>query len=217
VHRSAASLLVVLVVAGCLGPSAAVAPDPTATPADVPERILFEGAEDAKTKWDARTWISLLGDDPRPDVGRWHRSTKVMRSGQASWTFQDESVGRYHDGTRYDLHSPDIDLGQATNPVWRFHYRGDSEIRSGDEFSWMIGNDGGGFLSLGSTDAPVADWKEVSVNLTAYAGQKIQLLYRFVADGCGGDTPVAPLCGDGTFSGYFVDDIEIFDAGRDAR
>lgn len=207
----ASCLVLALAFSGCAGASTSSLDTVLHATPTVSSVLHREGAEDPSSKWTSRTWMVLVGDDPRPSVGRWHRSDNTVRSGGASWTFQDENVGRYHDATRYDLHSPRIDLGAAQEPTWRFYYRGESELGSGDEFSWMIAKADGTFLSLGSTDAPAKGWTEVRIDLAAYRGQTVELLLRFVADACGGDT-ASSLCGEGTHAGYFVDDIEVFDA-----
>lgn len=192
---------------GCLStPADPAAPTPDPQPAG-PRVLLAEGAEEP-SNWTARTFLAS-GADNRPDAGAWHPTTQEARSGAKSWTFQDESVGRYHDSATYDLHAPTIDLSTAAHPLARFHYRGESEAQSGDEFSW-------GFLSrgnlvvLGSTDAAAPEWTEVVLDLAPYKGGPFDLMFRFEADYCGGDTLLAPTCGEGSFAGYFLDDIEIW-------
>lgn len=198
-----------LVVSGCASPqnesTNPVGADPEPDPRPP---IHFEGAE-ADSEWYARTFLSI-GTDNRPNAGEWHASDKTSRSGDRSWTFQDETVGRYHDAATFDLHSPTLDVSDLAQPTLRFFYRGESELRSGDEFSWGLlvrGN----LDAFGSTDGPAPDWTEVTLDLKG-RGPSIDILFRFDADGCGGDTPAGELCGEGTFEGYFIDDIEVYDA-----
>ena len=198
-----------LLGSGCASPPvdthASTGPEPTPI---VP--IHVEGAE-TPSQWYARTFL-WIGTDNRPEAGEWHHSAKMSRSGNQSWTFQDESVGRYHDAATFDLHSPTIDVTGLAQPTLRFFYRGESEIQSGDEFSW--GRLVRGTLEpFGSTDEPAAQWTEVVVDLGG-KGTQIDLVFRFHADECGGDVPARALCGEGTFEGYFVDDIEVYDATR---
>jgi hypothetical protein len=188
-------------------PTGPPTPDPdTPGPAPAPKVVLREDAE-SPGEWRARTWLDP-GVDNRPGAGGWHPSGKEAHGGSRSWTFQDEAAGRYHDQAIYDLHAPTVDLAGLQKPEWRFFYKGDSEADSGDEFSWGLLVDGQ-LEALGSTDAPSPGWMEVRVDLASHAGRTVDLLFRFEADWCGGDTPLAPACGEGSFAGYFVDDIEV--------
>lgn len=205
------SILVVAAFAGCLtqdGTLPSIEPSPQPLPA--PLTVLHSEGAESETEWYARTSL-LGGTDNRPDAGAWHRSTKTARTGNHSWTFQDEAVGHYHDQALYDLHAPEIDLSKAKEPWLRFYYRGESENRSGDEFSWAASAEGGTYDAMGSTDAPAREWTLVEVDLSSYAGGPFNLVFRFDADWCGADTPLAATCGEGSFEGYFVDDVEIID------
>jgi hypothetical protein len=129
--------------------------------------------------------------------------------------------GEYSNSNTYDvcaLDSPSIDLTMATAPVLTFYQYVDTET-SFDGGHMEVSNDGGATWTL--MDNSVVDpdyydssvgttwaysghyssdgWHQVSVDLSAYAGEVIQVRFAFYSDG------------SVTYPGWYIDELIILD------
>src|SRR5262249_48370803 len=111
--------------------------------------------------------------------------------------------GQYEDNADGTLTSPDIDLGRVSGPVSvDFNYFLQAE--SGYDFATVQVVDARGVssvlassLSNGGLDSHTTGWEHVHLDLSAFAGQHIQLQFHFTSD----DSV--------SYEGWYVDDVMV--------
>ena len=74
----------------------------------------------------------------------------------------------YSSGTEAEMISPNIDLSTATAPLLKFWYWDDG---GSDVVEVLASSDGSTYSTVYTTDETVSDWTEITVDLSAYAGQ----------------------------------------------
>ncbi len=164
--------------------------------------FFYDNVESGLNGWTSQ---ALSGSD------LWHQTTLQASSPTHSWWPGIESQMNYSNGLRVNdaLISPPVALTGAIGPI-RLLFAENYVTEAGWDFCMVdVSSDGGSTwnpLRGGYGSAPSGDskgWTISTLDLTAYAGQTINLRFLF-------DT------GDSlynAFPGWFVDDIVIFDQG----
>ena len=141
---------------------------------------------------DAETSNSLMRSS-----ATWGRTNLIFHNGAYSWT--DSPGGNYANNANTSLISKPIDFTGSSFPFLTFWHRYD--VESVDKCLIEISIDSGKTWSqLKSYSGTDNNWKQISINLSAYIIQKnIQIRFRLTSD-----TSI-------TKDGWYVDDIKITD------
>jgi hypothetical protein len=164
--------------------------------------FFYDNMESGVNGW---TTVAYSGSD------LWHQSTLSASSTTHSWWPGIELQSNYSNGARINnaVVSPLIDLTGAVAPVSLLFTENYATEVGWDYCMVDVSTDGGTnwiHLRGGYGSAPTGgsdDWKITSLDLSAYAGQSINIRFYF-------DT------GDqyfNEFPGWFVDDVVVFDQG----
>ncbi|HFE63128.1 MAG TPA: hypothetical protein ENK14_01785, partial [Caldithrix sp.] len=171
--------------------------DSLVIPVGTPEILFRDDAENGMGNWSTS--------------GSWGRSSTVYFSPTHSFT--DSPFGNYSNNTNVWMKSAPLDLSSVSTATLTFRTQWDIEaswdfgvveisINGGSSWSnlrgrYMQAGSGNGVQQTGwyGYDGSRTDWVEESIDLSAYAGQTVQIRFRLMSDGW--------VTGDG----WYVDDV----------
>lgn len=212
-------------------------------PPPEPIVYFFDDAEsDANWTTSSHVSLDLLGGvgpvppnvdlEDVPHLNDWHHTTAQAQSGNQSWTMIAEApdpelsgtAEGYADMAHVLMTSPAIGLN-GTSAIWSFVLAGDVEPAVHEGLYVRIAGEDGEWATLEQIVGPVDQWTTYRHDLSAYLGQTVTLQFLFRSDAtCSSTTPIPQgelaggeaLCAgesDGTYLGYYLDDILVSEAG----
>ena len=133
------------------------------------------------------------------NVPSWALTTASSRSGTHAWAVR--PGGNDRDDLWIDLFSPVIDLTDVTSATLAFWQR--SGFSSGDAGRVRVRPENGDWHTLETFIDPIPDWEQVSIDLTPFSGQSIQLNFNLVSE--------FGLMADA----WYIDDVAVFSSDFD--
>ena len=124
----------------------------------------------------------------------WALTRASSRSGRSAWT--DSPGGHYQNDLHVDLRSPVIDLPEVSSATLTFWHRYD--FASGDEGNVWMRPENGDWRHLGSFTGTSPSWEQVSIDLTPFVGQSIELSFQLLSDA------------SETADGWYIDDVAVY-------
>jgi uncharacterized membrane protein len=130
----------------------------------------------------------------------WHLTNTESNSPSSSWWCGMDSSSQYTVLGEQYLTSPVIDLADAASAyLWFYHkFAIDDNPLGGDWGEVEINPQGTGWITLDSYDTLVSGWSEVSIDLTDYIGDSIEIRFHLSA---------GVILSD---NGWWVDDVVVF-------
>jgi len=127
----------------------------------------------------------------------WHASSAKAVSGDFSLAYSNSAGNDYNSGALATALSPPMDLPDQSGVSLVFQLWYEIE-NSFDDLDLYIVTDAGDVHLLGNWTGTAYDfWQEVSIDVTGWAGQTVQLRFEFSSDG------------SVTYQGVFIDDLSI--------
>jgi murein DD-endopeptidase MepM/ murein hydrolase activator NlpD len=166
--------------------------------------------------------------DPMESIGGWsasglwhHESAKPAASPTHTWWFgtcKASGVGcdeYYYNGKTGDLTSPPIQLPGSGSYFLRFQYRYQTETsgKFWDQRWVQVSVNGGPFTNVYQLSDDIMLFENSPfhssppINLSAYAGQTIQIRFHFDTM----DVSAQTAGGDNDFEGWYIDDVSVTD------
>lgn len=145
----------------------------------------------------AGEWI--VAGTPNPSL--WHRTQRRSNSPTYAWWYGKETTGTYNTGSaNWGTLTTSIDLAGYAEAVLSFAEWSQVEpTPTFDRTRVEASTDGATWITVFESHGTNGVWAERSVDLTAYAGQSLQLRFYF-------DTH-DPVLND--FEGWYVDDVKV--------
>ncbi|MCW1297714.1 MAG: DNRLRE domain-containing protein, partial [Candidatus Parvarchaeota archaeon] len=132
-------------------------------------------------------------------TGLWHITEYRSHSPTHSWAYNKESDHNYDTGFENsgELISKDIILGDNSQLTF-WSYENTEKLSPYDAREVYV-NDGSGWVKVWTSTGPEDQWRQVTIDLSAYTGKNVKIKFRF-------DT-IDSLFNN--YEGWYVDDIEI--------
>jgi thiol-disulfide isomerase/thioredoxin len=126
-------------------------------------------------------------------LDNWHITTHLSHSATHSWYCGHEGSWQYTNENDAKLVSPPFVVGPAARLKFWHYYSTEQDY----DFCYVEINNGSGFWSpLASFSGTNYDWTQADYDLSAYAGQTIQVRFRFISDY------------SNVSDGWYIDDVE---------